>query len=354
MNHKIVSHWCKWRPQEREAFTDVFGKVKMTDWRESYWLDKITEEDVCFLMPSSKEFTKEMYEDLLILEKSLRTKRIINSASSMRYTFDKEANLQKWRDEGVNCPRSFGFNDRKGFYEKLEREMLEPPFLLRVTNECSGKGSILVKSKEEIPQAIDWIENFALKEATSMGMSEHSFIAVEFQDTKNVTRSDKNFSYRLIVSGDELITGYARVSLGDNWNATTADMNMPFEQVADNFVRFNSVLQAKMRDREWANTVVNAVKVLGLDIASIDAIETTSGQLSFLEVNNSWDAGYNDCLSPFYNPNKKELANFLLSNAWWFEKNMPTYWYYWLNKRLHFDKVFRSAREAMRKDGRID
>jgi len=353
MNFKIKSHWCKWRPQERESFESVFGKVMIVDIEKDKKIidEKITKDSVCFVIPSNPHCNPEYYNFLNKNLKSLNTNRIINKIEYQKNAFDKIETFKVWNEKNIKCPKYFEFYSKEDFYKKVEIANFSLPFLLRVTNESSGKGSILVKDKKDLEKSIDWIVDFYNNKSVTKGLS--GMMCVEFIDTKIVTKSDKNFSYRIHVAGDKIVSGYARVSIGDNWNATTADMNMPFEKVAENFVNFNLKLQDNFRNKEWVKQVEKAAAVTGLDAISMDVIENEKGEPVFIEVNHSWDAGYYHCsIPPFYNPSKPELVGFLIKNASWVEKNLPNYWYFWLNKRLHFETVFRNCKEKMLQDGR--
>jgi hypothetical protein len=158
-----------------------------------------------------------------------------------------------------------------------------------------------------------------------------------------------NTSFRIHVSGDRVISGYARVVDKSEWCAITSG-KFKIEQI-DNFVTYNRLCENIMTAHE--QHICKAVHTLGLNHQGVDVIiDQDDNTLCFLEVQPTYASGYPPesgighwYTPPFYNPNDNELVSYLQKNRSELEKMFPRYYYNWLDKRNHFDLVYKTLKE---------
>ena len=196
---------------------------------------------------------------------------------------------------------------------------------------CSGRGSFLVKTEDELNKKATELETIYNKQKLILPTTNK--MAVEFIDVR--TPENYNMSYRVIVSGNKIITGYARLSQSDDWVAITGKFK---KEMAEDFVKYQKRCDEICKTYE--KEIINSVHSLGLDLQGVDIIEDKNGKIYILEVQPGFSCGYPEWGGPFYNPNYPELVNFLTKNKKRLIKEIPFYYLGWLNKESLFDNIF--------------
>ena len=203
---------------------------------------------------------------------------------------------------------------------------------------CSGKGSFLAKNKIESEQYFNQIEDIYKTHYSKYSTTNK--ICVDYIDTK--TPENYNLSYRIIVAGNKIITGYARLSQFNDWVAITGKFK---PEMAEDFVKYQKRCEEICKTYE--HEIINSVHSLGLDLQGVDVIEDNQGNIYILEVQPGFSCGYPEWGGPFYNPRYPELVKFLTNNEDRLKKEIPFYYNNWLDKNVLFNKVFTNLKTHM-------
>lgn len=308
-----------WRPYEKESCNRYFTETK--DFKKS---------DLLVWRHNTESVTENEQNQCLSIEQNYSGK-IINPMSSFIYTRDKQACFDKWSSNNINIPKSFEFNNQEDFYNKLN---FNTPFLLRLNDRATGECTYLVNEKEQIENALHNV----LNDYDKYKNHTTKMLCVEFIDTKILK---KHISFRIHVAGNEVISGYARLS--NDWLAISAKFT---SDVKDQFIEQNKRIK-RLIDNNY-NEIVKSVHTLGLHHQGIDVIADTNDNLYFLEVQPFYFSGRpygtpNPTNPPFWNPYKpKELVDWLINEKNDLYKEIPYYFDNWLNKENHFDKCYKA------------
>lgn len=338
----------QWRSHEREAAAEVFGGVQ--DFADAS-SRAFQEAEVVRWFPPSEAITPEGY----LWMQAQRTKAAhgahfhINDAQHYLRVHDKVETFQVWTKEGIPTPRWFTWE--AGSFQDVSQGVpgFAPPFLLRLNNGVAGQDSWLVRSWQDLPGALEDVERCYHAVRASGRGAVTRLLCTKFVST---VRQGLNVSYRIIVAGGQVITGYARVSHPSDWVAVT---NKFHAEMADQWLAANRRCQQIMT--EHADLLVRAVGALGLNHQGVDVIESVpdgpNGQanLYFLEVQTTYDAGFIGCgpyQPPYYNPYNPELVKFLQENRALIEQELPLYTHRWLDKREHFRACYAALKESHR------
>ena len=266
-----------------------------------------------------------MFEDKFVFN--------INKPSSFKYAHAKEEAFIKWDELGIPCPGHFCFLSEEDFLNKLENSAIKYPLIIRVNNMCDGLGSWLVNSEDQARVAIEKCAQ--IKNTSEVGSTK--MMCVEFIDTTRENENSKSF--RIIVAGEKMITGYGRLSGPGDWVATTKYFTPSMEE---EFVEWNKKCEQFCLGSE--ELIVKAVRGLGLNHQGVDVILDKDDNPYFIEVQPLYSTGYEDWLKPFYNPYYPDLVKFLLQESKHLKNEIPLYYENWLNKERLFDLAYSALR----------
>lgn len=339
-----------WRIYEKESLERHFGSV----------IDVNGEDGVSVLNAYNKYFDSvkyiRWYTDPELMtsreyEGSLAQSRIIgnvpyliNSAKGFKNVQCKHHAFKTWTDAGVRCPKHFSFSSREEFNNKISEAEFSYPYLLRVTDSVNGGHSFIVRQESELEMALSRL----LSVQVNFNGIDSTMICVEYLDTIDKDW-DVNYCFRIHVSGDKVISGYARVVDKEDWCAITGGkFNIKNK---DSFIHFNKVCEQVCRDYE--KEICEAVHALGLNMQGVDVVINQENMKPyFLEVQPTYAAGYpkpeadrHSYCPPFWNPYDKPLVDFLVKERSFLEKELPMYYNNWLDKRNHFDLAYKSLKE---------
>jgi len=267
----------------------------------------------------------------------------INDPNGWLNCHAKEEAFKIWKKEGIPCPDWFEFNGEHDFLKKCT---FGYPMLIRLNNSTSGWFSKLCHNESEVMKAIPEIRKGLIyhhDHIDNEGVG-RKIIAVKYIPT---TRPEKvNLSFRIIVAGNKVVVGYARLGPPDEWLVITKQFEPWMEEI---FVHYQKVCQKFCEDNEAL--IVKAVKCLGLNLQGVDVILDQNNNPYFIEVQPGFSVGYPNKSSwkpPFYNPSKPDsLRNFLLKNLDHLKDKTPMYANLWLDKYNMFNKAFKSLKEDL-------
>ena len=341
-SHKAPKNW---RVFEQENLEKHFGKVLNVDGEDGHsvldaynkYADTL---EYIRWYPCPETCNSQEYSGVLSQDKEIDLKYITNSAKGFESVQSKEVCFREWKKSGVNCPDYFVYQNQEEFYEKLSISNISYPFLVRVNNSVSGKGSVLVRDESQLESALQSVER---DNNNRIGIN-RQMMCIQFINTIDKDR-DVNVSYRIHVSGDKVISGYGRVVPKDNWLAITAG-SFSIDQI-DNWLYYNELCQKFMVEKE--KEIVESVQSLDLNHQGVDlVIDEDTKELCFLEVQPTYATGYPGGMGsytpPFYNPYDPQLVNYLVQNKSELEQKIPLYYFNWLDKQNHFDLVFKELK----------
>jgi len=314
-----------WRPHELEAAKKYLGEESSIEHSE-YFIWRHNTESV-----NESILNKSIEIERHYLLKNPHGK-VINPVSSYKYTNNKDDSFSVWKSEGINIPNFITFETK----QDIMNSNLSFPFLIRLNDGVTGEDTYLVNNEKELDQFLPLVENaYNTKKRISTKK-----IAVEFIDTS--IKDGFKTSFRITVAGNNVISGYARIS--DDWLAITKQFT---ENKKEHFIEQNKRLEKILEQNN--DEIVRSVSVLGLHHVGIDAIMDTNDNLYFLEVQPFYFCGNTNRTSPpFWNPYKpKLLVDWLVNEKEFLSKEIPMYYNMWLNKQNHFDFCYKSLSEAL-------
>lgn len=331
----ITSPGTKWRVFEKECLEHHLGKVVdvgLGDFKKTQQIAELGPQGTTiFWRLNSDDINKQELNMALKHREILRDFKMINDPVNHLHIHAKESAFLAWKESGVNIPEF-------QVLEKKEDITLEYPFLVRLNNQVTGRSSYLVKDKKELEQA--WPK---LEQEYQSSISKKPFtkkIAVQFIDASK-EQGKYNLSYRVIVAGNKVVTGYARLSPSNDWVAITGKFKA---SMGDLFIKYQQRCQ-NMIDKNH-DKIVEAVHSIGMRLQGVDIIENQQGEIYFLECQPGFSTGYSDWPKPFYNPHQAELVDFIIKNEQEFIKKCPLYYYNWLNKENLFNEIFTNLKQG--------
>jgi glutathione synthase/RimK-type ligase-like ATP-grasp enzyme len=268
----------------------------------------------------------------------------INKPTSFKYVSDKISCFEQWQENKIRIPKFFPFEKKEEFFGRLEGVGMKVPLLVRINNGVAGQHSFLVRQDTDLEKSVDQVLQWAKAGHLIYGTRA---LATEFIDTTHPNYPNFNVSYRIIVAGDNIVTGYARCSYKEDWVAVT---NKFTPEIMEAWFFHNEILQEILETRE--TEIVKAVKVLDLNHQGIDIIPkfTEKGvELFFLEVQTTYDAGFigaGPYKPPYYNPYNPALVSFIQENEKEFKEKLPYYYYNWLDKKTHFEVAYENLTKS--------
>jgi glutathione synthase/RimK-type ligase-like ATP-grasp enzyme len=331
-----------WRPFEREAASSVFGGVE-----EHGQYDLINHTDCSYVrwFPNSEDITLDEYTRLdnafRYLNYHTSGRLHINPISSFMSVHDKVEAFRIWKSHGIPTPVTFPFDSISGLRDGMEIHQLRPPILLRLNNRCAGQDSWLIHEEQDLYPTARLLLN-SLSEEKKFGVKTKAFCS-QFIETRSA--GGLRSSYRIIVAGDRVITGYARLCTSEDWVAVT---NKFTPSMWDEWVQQNEACHSFMEEHE--DLLVRAVHVLGMNYQGVDVIKGEDGRFYFLEIQTTYDAGFigaGPYVPTFYNPYNQELCSLIQENRQDLERRVPRYMYLWLDKHYHFWTCYSEVKRSL-------
>ena len=226
---------------------------------------------------------------------------------------------------------------------------MDYPFLLRVNNSVGGFYTYKVDDESMLDNCLSKLDTDFEKYVNPNVRIQTVKMCVKMV---NSVANGVNTSYRIHVAGDRVISGYARVVDESEWCAITAG-KFKMEHI-NNFVAYNKLCETIMT--EYESHICQAVHLLGLNHQGVDVIiDQDTNELCFLEVQPTYASGYppetgvgvGTYKPPFWNPADDGLIKFLQENRNKLENHLPRYYHNWLDKKNHFDLVYKSLKEFL-------
>ena len=331
----VTNSGTRWRVFEKKYLEKYFGEIKDLSIGSNYNEKDLLEFDYVIWRPNTEESKPWEIKWMIDLCKNMPNAKHINSPKSFVNYHAKDSCFNYWRSKNIPHPKYITYNNHKDFSRDLN---FKTPFLIRLNNMCSGRGSYLIKNQSDLNNNFNILESEYSSQTRLFPTTKK--MCVEFIDAK--TSEGYNLSYRIIVSGNDIITGYARLSTSDDWVAITGKFK---PEMAKDFVKYQKRCEKICEENK--DKIIESVQCLGLDLQGVDLIEDSEGNIYILEVQPGFSCGYEDWGGPFYNPNYPDLVKFLVENKNHLEKEIPFYYLNWLNKETLFDKVFNNLKVYM-------
>lgn len=328
-----------WRIYEKEMFEKYFGQAYTI---YPPVLGPYIKQDVIFWKLNSESLHEGVLATSLNVSQENNTIPQINSPWGWMSVHCKERAFKIWRDNNILHP-SWYIIDKND-----DRALMNPkwfPCLYRLNNSTAGRHSYMCHDGKDALIALMKLQEDM--EATagvprSMGIGRKR-IAVRYHDTGT---EEYNMSFRIIVAGNRVIVGYARLSPKNDWCCITKKFNESMKQ---------SFIWAQQKCwrfcQAYEKEIVKAVRCLRLNFQGVDVIiDRETGQHLFIEVQPGFSVGYANRPGwnpPFYNPSApKELVEWLIKDEKNIRNLMPWYYEMWLDKRAMFDASFKALKES--------
>ena len=334
----ITNNGTRWRVFEKEWLENHLGKVIDHTIGDKYDVSNFSNIEYVFWRPNSDESKPHELKWMIDLCNKLPNAKHINSPKYFLNYHAKDSAFNIWKSKNIPHPKNICFETHDDFNRDI---YFTTPFLLRLNNQCQGKNSYLINSESELNEsALKLHSDYqTIKSFTPTTKK----ICVELIDVK--TEDNYNTSYRVIVAGNKIITGYARIAPPNDWMVVQGKFT---ESMGKDFIKYQK--RCEMICKKYEAEILECVHSLGLDLQGIDIIEDRKGNIYMLEIQPGFSCGYSDwkSQSPFYHPRSpKELVNFLIDNKEELVKEVPMYGEYWLNKDKLFDSVFFNLKRYM-------
>lgn len=324
----------RWRSLEREAAESIFGLVADEPQENRGTLKA----EYVRWFPESENTTANTYQNILLARAQLNEAKHINDPLNFLNVHDKCSSFSCWNRSGVRTPHWFEFSSVDEFFSHTD---LSFPLLLRLNNGVAGMDSMLIQEAQLLHAAVPQILTCA-QANKGRGVNTKA-LCVEFIETQN--SDGVRVSYRVIVAGNRVITGYARTCSMSDWVAITTKFTASM---------WSAWLNANIRCQELMvsheRLFVDAVHSLGLNYQAIDVIEDQEQNLYFLEVQTTYDAGFigqGHYVPPFFNPYNPELVQLLIERKDEVRDLIPLYVENWLEKYNHFRLCYSAVKELL-------
>ena len=279
---------------------------------------------------------------------------ITNSAKGFINVQCKEEAFKVWKDNKIHCPDFFTFENEKDFFVQQEHHKVSLPFLLRVNNSVNGYHSFAVYKEEDIKPTLKKLDSLFTNYTKTNSRIKTTKMCIHLFQTADKEKGI-NSSFRVHVAGDKVISGYARVVDNTDWCAITSGKFK--SKNIDHFIEHNILCEEIMNNFE--QEIVRAVHTLGLNHQGVDIIiDKQTNELVFLEVQPTYSSGYppnggGSYRPPYYNPYDPFLVSFLTENKQELSKLFPKYYFNWLDKKNHFDLVYKNLKSYIDKNENV-
>ena len=349
-----------WRIFEKESLERYFGKVLDVNGEDSKSVtnayDKYSDSiEYIRWYPDPELITLEEYNGMVRQNEIIGDLPFItNSARGFINVQCKEEAFKVWKKNKIHCPDYFTFEDEKDFYTQQEINQVKLPFLLRVNNSVNGYHSFAVYKKEDIQPTLKKLDKLFVNYTKTNSRIKTTKMCIHLFLTADKEKGI-NSSFRIHVAGDKVISGYARVVDNTDWCAITSGKFK--SKNIDYFVEHNTMCEYIMNTFE--EEIVKAVHTLELNHQGIDVIiDKETNELVFLEVQPTYSSGYppnggGSYRPPYYNPYDPFLVNFLTQNKQELSKLFPKYYFNWLDKKNHFDLVYKNLKFYLDKNANV-
>ena len=335
----ITSPGTKWRVFEKECLEKQLGKVvdiALGDLEKTQQIATSGHQgSIVFWRLNSDDINRQELNMALKHREILRDFKMINDPVNHLHIHAKESAFSAWKEAGVKIPEF-------QVVESKEDITLKYPFLIRLNNQVTGRSSYLVRNEKDLDEAWPKLEFEYQSSVTKKPFTKK--IAVQFIDASK-EEGKYNLSYRVIVAGNKVVTGYARLSPASDWVAITGKFKA---SMGDLFIKYQQRCQ-NMIDKNH-DKIVEAVQSIGMKLQGVDIIEDQQGQIYFLECQPGFSTGYSDWPKPFYNPHQRELVDFILKNEKEFIEKCPLYYHNWLDKEKLFNEIFTNLKQGEQQD----
>lgn len=325
--HKGVGSY--WRPYEFKAAEKHFGS-QTESFDAEYFIWRHNTECVNANIFNQSLVIEEKYKSLT------PSGKIINPMSSYKYTNNKDACFDAWKKSNISIPNFFSYENREDF----ESKRFDFPFLLRLNDGVTGEDTYLVENESQLEPALLKVESAYVRNKRINTKK----ICVQFIDTS--IEGGYKTSYRIIVAGNNVIVGYARIS--DDWLAITKQFT---NEKKPHFIQQNKRLSKLIKNNH--DEIVRSVTTLGLHHVGIDLITDREDNIYFLELQPFYFSGRpmghpNPTSPPYWNPYKPQiLVDWLVNEQKNLQDEIPLYYQNWLDKDNHFDLCYKSLKESL-------
>ena len=331
----ITNTGTRWRVFEKKYLEKHFGEITNLTIGSEYSKEELSKFEYAIWRPNTEESKPWEVKWMIDLCNNMPNTKHINSPKSFINYHAKDSCFNVWKAKNIPHPKYITYDNHKDFSRDLN---FKTPFLIRLNNMCSGRGSYLINNQSDLNDKFNVLESEHVNQKERFPTTKK--MCVEFIDAK--TSEGYNLSYRIIVSGNSIVTGYARLSTANDWVAITGKFKT---EMSGDFVKYQKRCEKICKD--YHEQIVNSVHSLGLDLQGVDLIEDSKGNIYILEVQPGFSCGYEEWGGPFYNPNYPELVKFLVEHKDRLEKEIPFYYFNWLNKETLFNKVFQNLKVHM-------
>ena len=153
-----------WRVFEQEMMEKHFGPVLNVDGEDGKSVTQAFKEhkDISHIRwyPDPELITNEEYSGMIKQNKEIGNLPFItNSAEGFINVQNKENAFKVWKENGINCPKFFNYNDKSDFYKQQEEHNIKLPFLLRLNNSVGGKHTYDIRNVEDLDNALVKLDN---------------------------------------------------------------------------------------------------------------------------------------------------------------------------------------------------
>jgi ribosomal protein S6--L-glutamate ligase len=197
--------------------------------------------------------TIEDYEMTVVKQLELMATPLVNGFDSIAKSRDKFTCLQILASQGIRVPRSFMVTDCRNLV-KLIRDLDGPPVIVKLLRGRQGTGVTLAESH----QAAEFVVN---------NLSGFGDVAL----LQEFVEESRGRDIRALVIGGEVKASMVRQSRGGDFRSN---------------IHLRGVGAGIDLSGEYRKVAMKAAKVLGLDVAGVDMLESRSGPM-VLEVNYS-------------------------------------------------------------------
>jgi len=314
----------RWRPFERESLQRIFPTIRESDPETT----RTMQQPDCVLWKLSAEKTR---TDQLVAaidsEKRWWDVPQINRPTGWLSAHAKDQAFATWDARGIPTPkwgRIKNFDDLFNIHQFL-------PALVRINYANTGDGSLLCYGPNDLLKAWSLIPSWYIDAERRYGPGvARAIIWTSFVDHQYM---GLRYSYRVIVCCGKIITAYARTCPADGWLAITSKFR---SEDGEKWLELNRRCRSFCQQNE--DTIVRAVRCLGLEWQGVDIIFDDDGRPYFLEVQPDYSCGnprYGATL-PWFNPSYPDLVKFLQDNWERVQVDLPEYAFDWLDKERHF------------------
>lgn len=331
------------RAYEKEMAEKYFGKVNVCNLYNSdifKFIDDST--TVIAWRPNTEWLSNHKYNLLIEKQNEVLTyypkMNFINNAIGWKSCNCKITNFDIWKVYSVKTPDYVELKYDTDINTSNIR--FDYPYIIRTNNECSGHCSYVISCEEDLRPNLNKLI-VDIDRTNNERKNNTKALAVKF--IENVKHGYRR-SYRVIVAGNSVITGYARMCEPPDWIAIAGKYT---PKMRDVFIEFN--VDCEKFVNNYHDQIVSAVRQLNVNFVGVDILPINDHENYFLEVQPGFACGYfnNEYYKPpFYNPSYPDLVEFLIREKNLLQKTIPMYYNTWLYKDILFNNCFSEIRKS--------